>query len=64
MSGWVIVRDRQDGGGFVARPGSPGSYTDRLQDARLYKTRSDAARDACPGNERPVSLGSFFPLTD
>ena len=56
MSSWVLKRSASDGGGYVARPGSPGSYTGRLQDARVYGSREAAERDSCPGNEYPVSV--------
>ena len=50
MAGYVILRTDQ-GGGYVSRPGSPGSYTHRLELARIYKTRDAAHEDRCPGNE-------------
>lgn len=48
----MYVIKRIDGrGGYVARQGSPGSYTDKLQNARTFPTLESAERERCPGNE-------------
>ncbi len=57
--GYVIQRTDQ-GGGYVARPGSASAYTHKLEQARIYHGRSDAERDLCPGNETIVYLGSLL----
>lgn len=44
------ILKRNEDGAYVARPGSRGSYTVRLQDARVFQTRDAAERDRC-GNE-------------
>lgn len=53
MDEWVIIciGNGKNDGRYVAYPGMASSYTDRLEDARLYGTREAAQRDAC-GNER------------
>lgn len=57
LMAWVIKRT--DGkGGYVARPGSARSYVKRLQDARQFKTREDALKHRCPGNEIAVEMES------
>lgn len=53
--GYVIQRTDQ-GGGYVARPGSRGSYTGKLQEARVYPTRQAAEADRCVENERVLSV--------
>jgi hypothetical protein len=53
---WVIKRSVQDGGGYVARPGSRGSYAMELQAARVYSTQEMAERDMCPENERAIRV--------
>jgi hypothetical protein len=52
---YVIVRTDQ-GGGYVAPPGSRSSYVRELQFARVFETRESAERDRCPENERVVSI--------
>jgi hypothetical protein len=47
---WVLWRTDQ-GRGWVTRPGSRGSYSRRLQDARTWPTREAAEADRCPENE-------------
>lgn len=56
MNGWVLKRSPKDGGGYVSRPGSRGSYTPYLQHARLYPSREAAERDSCPGNEQAIRV--------
>lgn len=47
---YVLERTDQ-GGGFVTRPGSRGSYTRDLRFARVFATRAEADANRCPGNE-------------
>ena len=56
MSGYVLWRTDQ-GGGWVAPPGRPSSYTRLLQDARIFETEAAAERNRCVGNEviQPVA---------
>ena len=53
---WVLSRTDQ-GGGFVAKPGAPHSYTSALRQAQKYQTREAAEAAACD-NERPIQLGA------
>jgi len=57
MNGFVVVRGD---GMFVARSGSEHSYTNKLQNARLFKTRAEAEKDCC-GNERVCPVTDFMP---
>lgn len=53
---FVIIRTAD--GQYVTPPGTASSYTNRLQWARIYRTREDAERERCPRNETIVSLES------
>jgi hypothetical protein len=46
-----VIRRTDQGGGWVTRPGSAGSYTWKLQSARTWPTREAADKQRCPGNE-------------
>ena len=46
-----LLKRTDQGGGFVAPPGSAKSYTQSRQRARQYPTREAADADRCPGNE-------------
>lgn len=50
---FVIIRSD---GAYVAPPGRPSSYTNKLQNARVFATREAAERECCPGNERVVEV--------
>lgn len=51
MSNGYIIRRTDQGGGYVAPPGSQKSYTkDRLK-AHVFTTREAAEADRCPENE-------------
>lgn len=52
----MYVIQRIKDGAYVAPPGSRASYVKRLQDARVYTTRNEAARDLCTENERILSM--------
>jgi len=54
---YVIVRND---GAFVAPPGRPSSYTNKLQHARTFATREAAERECCPGNERVVEISQVM----
>lgn len=47
------LKRTDQGGGFVAPPGSRKSYTRTLRRARPFATKDAALADAC-GNEYPV----------
>lgn len=46
-----LLRRTDQGGGWVAKSGSPGSYTHKLQHARRFETRYQAERERCVENE-------------
>lgn len=46
-----ILRRTDQGGGWVAPPGSPKAYTHRRDKAQRYATRETADADRCVGNE-------------
>lgn len=53
---YVIIRT---GNVYVAdmnKSTTGGSYTNKLQYAKVFATREEAERDRCPGNERVVDL--------
>jgi len=52
---YVLIRTDQ-GGGYVARVGNPGSYTWKLEDARVFATREAAEAERCKGNEQVVPV--------
>lgn len=55
----LYVIQRSDGV-WVTRPGSKGSYTRFLQHARVFRTREEAERERCPGNERVIAVGEIM----
>jgi hypothetical protein len=57
---YVIERTDQ-GGGYVAMPGSRGSYTQDICNARTFATEEEARAECCPDNERPVRLNQPVP---
>lgn len=59
MLRYVIKRTDQ-GGGYVAKPGSEHSYTHKLEDARTWASREDAERERCPGNEIIISVSRLI----
>jgi hypothetical protein len=46
-----VIRRTDQGGGYVARPGCPSSYTPRKENARVFPTKAAAEAECCPGNE-------------
>lgn len=46
-----VIRRTDQGGGWVARPGSSGSYTKCLSRVRVFASREEAERNRCPENE-------------
>jgi hypothetical protein len=55
-----VIRRTDQGGGWVARPGHPGSYTGKLQHARVFGSMEEAERNRCPGNEIILPLDEEF----
>ena len=54
MTGYIIFRED---GAYVAPSGLPSSYTRYLQNARVFRTREQAEKEAC-GNETVASVDS------
>jgi hypothetical protein len=52
---FVLVRED---GKYVAPGGQKKSYTSNLDDARAFRSREDAERNAC-GNERAVAVSDI-----
>ena len=46
-----VIRRTDQGGGWLANPGSRHSYTHYLQNARRFPTLAAAQSECCPGNE-------------
>lgn len=55
-----IIKRTDQGGGFLATPGSAHSYTHNLAYAQGFRTRDDALAQCCE-NEVPVSVDNFLP---
>lgn len=51
----MFVLKRMQDGKYVTPSGSEQSYTDRLQNAKLFLSREQASRDRC-GNESIVDV--------
>lgn len=51
-----IIKRTDQGGGYVAKPGSAKSYTHNLEHARKFDTREQAEADRCKGNEVVLNL--------
>lgn len=52
---YVLIKTDSPRRLYVARPGSPSSYTPRLENAQTFSTEKQALRQCCPGNEIPVN---------
>jgi hypothetical protein len=46
-----VLRRTDQGGGWVAPPGSPKSYTHNKAKARRFSSEEEAEADRCPDNE-------------
>ena len=57
------VIKREEGGKMVSRPNSKNSYTNNLQDARVYTSRESAQIDCC-GNEYVVDIDSMLHISN
>jgi hypothetical protein len=51
-----ILRRTDQGGGYVANPGSKSSYTRNPLNAQRFETKEQAIANSCPGNEVPINL--------
>lgn len=47
---------KREDGKYLAASGAHSAYTDKLQNARTFRTRERAEHARCPGNEYVVSL--------
>tara|TARA_B100002049_G_scaffold93692_1_gene69266 strand:- start:801 stop:992 length:192 start_codon:yes stop_codon:yes gene_type:complete len=56
MSHYVLKRTDQ-GGGYVAEPGSKSSYTNNVARARKFRSKEEAEAERCVENEVIVPLG-------
>lgn len=54
-----VIRRIPDGA-YVAREFLPGSYTRKLERARLFPTRAAAEHDRCPDNEEIVHINELL----
>ena len=52
----LYVIQRTDGRYVARSPIVSSSYVKQLQHAQVYRTREDAERNLCPGNERIVTV--------
>ena len=58
---YVIVRHKANGKlEYVTPPGSDHSYTDRLEEARVFDTKDKARSEICPDNESVRSIESLL----
>jgi hypothetical protein len=55
-----FVIQRNEDGAFVRPGGHETSYTHKLQEAEVYRTREEAERNRCPGNEHVTDLESVL----
>ncbi len=51
-----VIKRTDQGGGYVTRAGSSGSYTKNLEHAQKYDTREEADANRCPENEVVIDV--------
>lgn len=56
----MFVLQHNKTGKYVARPGSERSYTNRLEEARVFRTREKAEKERCVENETVVDVNRLF----
>jgi hypothetical protein len=56
----MFVIQHDETGKYVSRPGSLRSYTNRLEEARVFRTREGAEKERCVENETLVDLHQLF----
>lgn len=56
----MYVIQNIDTGKYVTRPGSAYSYSKRLEDAQVYRTREAAENSGVCSNERVCSVASLM----
>ena len=55
-----VIKRIDQGGGYVAIPGSKNSYTKNLRNLRKFNTIEEAERELCVENEIIVSVESLM----
>jgi hypothetical protein len=55
-----VIKRTDQGGGYVARPGSRYSYTKLVENAQTFSTREAADGHRCPGNEVVVPVSEIL----
>lgn len=55
-----VIKRTDQGGGYVAPAGSDKSYTHTLENAKMWRTRENADRERCVGNEIVLNLDELF----
>ena len=55
-----VIRRTDQGGGYVAPPGSHSSYTKKLERARIFPTKEAADAECCPENEVAVPVAHLL----
>lgn len=53
-----VLKRIDQGGGYVARPGSKSSYTRSIEHAQKFSTREQAENNRCKGNEVIIPIRS------
>jgi len=56
----MFVIQHDETGKYVSRPGSLRSYTNRLEDARVFRHREQAEKERCVENETLVDVIRLF----
>ncbi len=56
-----VIKRIDQGGGYLAPPGSQGSYTHNLAAAATFPNKEAAERERCPGNEIVLELDRLLP---
>jgi hypothetical protein len=55
-----VIKRTDQGGGYLAMPGSEHSYTKSLENAQTFSTRDKADGHRCPGNEVVIPLSEIM----
>lgn len=56
----MFVLQHIETGKYVSRPGSAHSYTNRLEEARVFRTAEGAKQEMCRDSEVIVDLHQLF----
>jgi hypothetical protein len=55
-----IIKRTDQGGGYVAKPGSKKSYTNKVKNMRKFDSEEEAERERCPGNEMVLPIATVI----